>query len=83
MKKNINKEKCNAWCEMMLALTKMTRELSNEEYEYIQANFAIAFGKLKLEELEIDANKETNQINSGGLYGRNTKASNNMAIRTG
>ncbi len=59
MKKNINKEKCNAWCEMMLALTKMARELSNEEYEYIQANFAIAFGKLKLEELEIDANKET------------------------
>lgn len=51
MKKNIDKEKCKAWCDMLLALTRMARELTDEEYEYIRANFAIAFGKLKLEEL--------------------------------
>lgn len=59
MKKNIDKEKCKAWCDMLLTLTRMARELTNEEYEYIRANFAIAFGKLKLEELESDFKEKT------------------------
>lgn len=58
MKKHINKEKCKAWSEMLLALTRLARELTDEEYEYIKANFAIAFGKLKLKELEVDIKEE-------------------------
>ena len=59
MKKNIDKEKCKAWCDMLLALTRIAKELTGEEYEYIRANFAIAFGKLKLEELESDFKEKT------------------------
>lgn len=63
MKKSINKEKCKAWSEMLLALTRMTRELTDEECEYIKANFAIAFGKLKLEELRSDFKEKTTKRN--------------------
>lgn len=48
----INKEKCNAWSEMLIAVTKMAKELTDEEFEYIEAQFQIAFGKLKIEKLE-------------------------------
>lgn len=49
---NVNKEKCNAWCELLIALMKMTKEINNDEAKYIKANFAIAFGNLELQELE-------------------------------
>lgn len=48
----INKEKCNAWIEMMMAILKMTNELNEEELDYIKANFAIAYGTMKLKKLE-------------------------------
>ena len=48
----INKEKCNAWSEMLIAVTKMAKELTDEEFEYIEAQFQIACGKLKIEKLE-------------------------------
>ncbi len=48
----INKEKCDAWCEMLIALFKMTKKLNANEAKYIKANFSIAFGKLELQELE-------------------------------
>ena len=49
---NINKEKCNAWIDALLAFVKMSKELNDTEYRYIKANFSIAFGKLELQELE-------------------------------
>lgn len=49
---NINKEKCNAWCELLISLMKMTKEINKDEARYIKANFAIAFGNLELQELE-------------------------------
>lgn len=48
----LDKKKCNAWGEMLLALIRMAKELTEEEYTYIRANFLITFGKLELEELE-------------------------------
>lgn len=49
---NINEEKCNAWCDMLMALMRMTKDLNDSEATYIKANFSIAFGKLQLQELE-------------------------------
>ena len=49
---NIDKEKCEAWSEMIMALIKMAKELNNDEAKYIKANFAISYGKLELQELE-------------------------------
>lgn len=48
----INKEKCAAWIDLFLAISTMTKELTNEECRYIKAIFSIAFGKLELQELE-------------------------------
>ena len=48
----INIEKCNAWCDMLMALMKMTKDLSNDEAKYIKAMFSIALGNLALQELE-------------------------------
>jgi len=52
IKMKINKEKCNAWCDMLMALMRMTKELNNNEAKYIKAMFSIAFGNLELQELE-------------------------------
>ena len=49
---SIDKKKCSAWSEMLIALFKMTKELNNDEARYIKANFSIAFGNLELQELE-------------------------------
>lgn len=54
----VNKEKCTAWSNLCLTLLQMTKELTDEEYRYIKANFSIAFGNLELKELE-DKSKET------------------------
>ena len=48
----INKEKCNAWCDMLMAFMRMTKDLNNDEAKYIKAMFSIAFGNLELQELE-------------------------------
>lgn len=48
----IDKKKCNAWSEMLLALIKMAKELTKDECTYIKANFIIALGRVELEELE-------------------------------
>ena len=52
IKMKINEEKCNAWCDMLMALMRMTKELNNDEAKYIKAMFSIAFGNLELQELE-------------------------------
>lgn len=62
---NINKEKCNAWCELLIALMKITKEINKDEVRYIKANFAIAFGNLELQELE-EKNKESLYKNEKG-----------------
>ena len=49
----INKGKCNAWCDMLMALMRMTKDLNDSEAKYIKAMFSIAFGKLELQELEV------------------------------
>ncbi len=49
---SIDKKKCEAWCDLMLALMKMTKDLNDAEYRYIKANFSMAFGKLELQELQ-------------------------------
>lgn len=48
----INEEKCNAWCEMLIAFMKMTKDINNSEARYIKAMFAIAFGNLEMQELK-------------------------------
>lgn len=48
----INKEKCNAWIDMLLAITKMSKELTDNEYEYVEANFLIKLGEMKLKKTE-------------------------------
>lgn len=53
----INKSKCEAWAEMLIAILKMTKDLTDDEFEYIKANLSIAYGQLKLEELEKKARK--------------------------
>lgn len=62
----INKEKCNAWCDMLMALMKMTKELNNDEAKYIKAMFLIAFGNLELQELE-EKNKQKSIRNKEGV----------------
>lgn len=49
----INKGKCNAWCDMLMAFMRMTKDLNDSEAKYIKAMFSIAFEKLELQELEV------------------------------
>lgn len=62
----INKEKCNAWCDMLMALMKMTKELNDDEAKYIKAMFSIAFGNLELQELE-EKSKQKSIRNKEGV----------------
>lgn len=48
----INIKKCDAWCEMLLAIMALTKKLNRNEKTYIKANFKIAMGNLELQELE-------------------------------
>lgn len=50
--KTIDKKKCSAWCDLLIALMKMTKEINHSEAKYIRANFSIAFANLELQELE-------------------------------
>lgn len=46
---SINKEKCQAYHDMLLA---MVRELSDDEYDYIMVMFHLRIGKLTMKKLE-------------------------------
>ena len=48
----LDKEKCREWASAMLAVIKLTKELSDDEIEYIKRIFDIEYAKLKIEELE-------------------------------
>ncbi len=48
----INKDKCRKWCNVMLDLISATKDLSDDEAEYIIQSLNIAFAKQKIEELE-------------------------------
>ena len=48
----IHKSKCDAWVEMLIAILNMTKDLTDEDVDYIKANLSIAYGQLKLQELE-------------------------------
>lgn len=54
---NLNKEKCNAWIDAILALIRMSKDLNDMEYRYIKANLSIEYGKLELQKLEEKNNK--------------------------
>lgn len=48
----LDKTKCREWAKSLLALMKITQNLSDDEAEYIKQNFKIESAKLKIEELE-------------------------------
>lgn len=48
----LDKERCKEWSKAMLALIKITQDLSDDEAEYIMQNLKIEHAKLKIEELE-------------------------------
>lgn len=48
----IDKKKCEAWCDLLMALVKMAKDLDKDEAKYIKAIFSIKFGELQLRELE-------------------------------
>lgn len=61
--KKINKSKCVECVKLLLALTKISTELTDQDFEYIRANLSIAFEELKLKELELeDDNKNTTNV---------------------
>lgn len=49
---NLNKEKCNAWMDLIFALIRMSKNLNDMEYRYIRAKLSIEYGKLELQKLE-------------------------------
>lgn len=51
-KNMINTKKCDAWCEMLLAIMRMTKELNDYERKYIINNFNIALSLIELQELK-------------------------------
>lgn len=51
-KDSINTKKCDAWCELMLAIMWMTKELNKYKERYILNNFNIALSLLDLQELK-------------------------------
>lgn len=48
----IDKEKCQAYHDMLLAIVHMTSELSDDEYNYIMAMFYIKIDKQTMKKLE-------------------------------
>lgn len=48
---DINKGKCDAWIDALLALVKMSKDLNNEERKYVKGCFFNAWGNLELKEL--------------------------------
>lgn len=48
----INKDKCNNWCKIMIDLLNATKELTDDEAEYIKQKLTIAFAEIKIEQLE-------------------------------
>lgn len=48
----LDKEKCREWINAMFTLIELTKDLSDDEAEYIKQLFNIEFAKLKIEELE-------------------------------
>lgn len=47
---------------MLTKLTKMTKEINNDELKYIKANFAISDGKLESQELEKNNEKSVSNL---------------------
>ena len=48
----INVDKCRAWIDTSMAFIKMSKELTNEETDYIKAQLMIMQGNSKMEELK-------------------------------
>ncbi len=48
----INKERCQAYHDTLLTLVHMTKELSDDEYDYIMAMFHTRIGKITMEKLQ-------------------------------
>lgn len=54
----INKEKCNAWCEMLMSFMALTKDLNEYEAKYIKGIVSIALGNLELQELDEKVNED-------------------------
>ena len=54
---NIDKDKCEIWIEMFASLIQLTEKLNNDEEKYIEENFSIIYGKLKLQKSKKYINK--------------------------
>lgn len=48
----MNKEKCNAWIDIALAMIRLSKELTTDECDYIKAQCMIIQGKIEMERLE-------------------------------
>ena len=48
----INKKKCKKYIDLVLHITKMTKNLNKNEMKYIYGCFLTAMGNLELKELE-------------------------------
>ena len=48
----IDKNKCEAFVDVFVAMTKIAKELTNDEVEYIKAFCCKKIGELKVKELE-------------------------------
>lgn len=53
----IDKVKCANFSKLLLETIKMSNDLNNNEYRFIEANFSKAFAELELQDLE---NEQTN-----------------------
>ena len=62
---SIRKDKCREWCKIVFDLIGVTKELTDDEAEYIIQNFKIERAKLKIEELEEKTNEDTSDRPTG------------------
>lgn len=49
---DINRGKCDAWVDLLLAIVKLSKDLNKEECKYVKGCFFTALGNLELQELD-------------------------------
>lgn len=52
----INTKKCDTWCEMLLSIMELTKELNKDEKRYILNNVIIGLSLGDLQELKENSN---------------------------
>ena len=59
----LNKAKCDAWCDLLIGITNLKKDLTEQERQYICAKYATAIGTLKVEELKKDLGRSFSHDN--------------------